>query len=82
MTVVKFANWPNVISSDMTEAKGGFSVTEDRALNMRIRDFMARCPATVREAQEQLKARRAAAAKPAAAKASLAKKAARIQREE
>ncbi len=44
------------------------------ALNMRIRDFMARCPATVRdaaralvrEAQGQLKALRAAAAKPAA----------------
>lgn len=55
------------------------------ALNMRIRDFMARCPATVRdaaralvrEAQGQLKALRAAAAKPAAAKAAPAKKAVR-----
>lgn len=103
MTVVQFANWLNVISSDMTEAKGGFSATEDRtlnvrlykltmwvleqaekrgALNMRIRDFMARCPATVRdaaralvrEAQGQLIALRAAAAKPAAAKAAPAKK--------
>lgn len=110
MTVVQFANWLNVISSDMPEAKGGFSATEDStlnvrlyklamwvleqaekrgALNMRIRDFMARCPATVRdaaralvrEAQEQLKALRAAA-KPAAAKAAPAKKAVRIQREE
>lgn len=106
MTVVQFANWLNVISSDMTEAKGGFSATEDRtlnvrlyklamwvreqaekrdALNMRIRDFMARCPATVRdaaralvrEAQGQLKALRATAAKPAAAKATPAKKAVR-----
>ena len=106
MTVVQFANWLNVISSDMTEAKGGFSATEDRtlnvrlyklamwvleqaekrgALNMRIRDFMARCPATVRdaaralvrEAQGSLKALRAAAAKPAAAKAAPAKKAVR-----
>ena len=106
MTVVQFANWLNMISSDMTEAKGGFSATEDRplnvrlyklamwvleqaekrgALNMRIRDFMARCPATVRdaaralvrEAQEQLKALRATAAKPAAAKAAPAKKAVR-----
>ena len=106
MTVVQFANWLNVISSDMTEAKGGFSATEDRtlnvrlcklamwvleqaekrdALNMRIRDFMARCPATVRDAaralvresQGQLKALRAAAAKPAAAKAAPAKKAVR-----
>lgn len=106
MTVVQFANWLNVISSDMTEAKGGFSATEDRtlnvrlyklamwvleqaekldALNMRIRDFMARCPASVRdaaralvsEAQEQLKALRAAAAKPAAAKAAPAKNAVR-----
>lgn len=106
MTVVQFTNWLNVISSDMTEAKGGFSATEDRtlnvrlyklamwvleqakkrdALNMRIRDFMARCPATVRdaaralvrEAQGQLKALRATAAKPAAAKAASAKKAVR-----
>lgn len=89
MTVVQFANWLNVISSDMTEAKGGFSADEDRTLNvrlyklgmwvleqaekrdaldMRIRDFMARCPAAVRDAaralvresQEQLKALRAA----------------------
>lgn len=106
MTVVQFANWLNRISSDMTEAKGGFSATEDRtlnvrlyklamwvleqaekrdALNMRIRDFMARCPATVRdaaralvrEAQGQLKAMRATAAKPAAAEAAPAKKAVR-----
>lgn len=98
MTVVQFANWLNVISSDITEAKGGFSATEDRslnkrlyklamwvleqaekrgALNMRIRDFMARCPASVRdaaralvrEAQAELKALRAA--KPAAAKKAL-----------
>lgn len=106
MTVVQFANWLNVISSDMTAAKGGFSATEDRSLNVRlcklamwvleqaekrgalnmcIRDFMARCPATVRdaaralvrEAQGQLKALRAAAAKPAAAKVAPAKKAVR-----
>ena len=106
MTVVQFANWLNVISSNMPEAKGGFSATEDRtlnvrlyklamwvleqaekrdALNMRIRDFMARCPASVRdaaralvrEAQGQLKTLRAAAAKPAAAKAAPAKKAVR-----
>ena len=106
MTVVQFANWLNVISSDMTEAKGGFAAGEDRtlnvrlyklamwvleqaekrgALNIRIRDFMARCPASVRdaaralvrEAQGQLKALRAAAAKPAAAKAAPAKKAVR-----
>lgn len=98
MTVVQFANWLNVISSDMTEAKGGFSATEDRsldkrlyklsmwvleqaeqrgALNMRICDFMARCPATVRdaaralvrEARAELKALRVA--KPAAAKKAL-----------
>lgn len=106
MTVVQFANWLNVISSDMTEAKGGFAADEDRslnerlyklamwvleqaekrdALNMRIRDFMARCPASVcdaaralvREAQGRLKALRATAAKPAAAKAAPAKKAVR-----
>ena len=88
MTVVQFANWLNVISSDMTEAKGGFTADEDRTLNarlyklamwvleqaekrdaldMRIRDFMTSCPATVRDAaralvresQEQLKALRA-----------------------
>lgn len=55
------------------------------ALHMRVREFMARCPAAVRdaaralvrEAREQLKALRAAAAKPVAAK-----KAVRIQREE
>lgn len=105
MTVIQFANWLNVISSDMSELKGR-RVNEDRtihlrlyklamwvleqaeqrgALNMRIRDFMARCPATVRdaaralvrEAQEQLKALRAAAAKPVAAKAAPAKKATR-----
>lgn len=98
MTVTQFANWLNVISSDLTEAKGGY-VTEDRAinvrlyklgmwvlgqaekrgaLNMRIADFMARCPATVRdaaralvrEAQEQLKSLRTEkATKPAAPKA-------------
>jgi len=106
MTVVQFANWINAISSDMTEAKGGFTADGERtlnvrlyklstwvleqaeqrgALNMRISDFMARCPATVRdaaralvrEAQEQLKALRAAAAKPAAAKAAPAEKAVR-----
>lgn len=89
MTVVQFANWLNVISSDMAEAKGGFSADEDRTLNVRlyklgmwvleqaekrdaldmcIRDFMARCPAAVRDAaralvresQKQLKALRAA----------------------
>lgn len=105
MTVTQFANWLNVISSDMSELKGN-PVNEDRAinrrlfklgmwvleqadqrdaLNMSIADFMARCPATVRdaaralvrEAQEQLKALRAAAAKPAAAKAAPAKKAVR-----
>lgn len=36
MTVVHFANWLNVISSDMTEAKGGFSATEDCTLNVRL----------------------------------------------
>lgn len=106
MTVTQFANWLNVISSDMTEAKGGSPATEDRtlnvrlyklamwvleqaekrdALNMHIRDFMTCCPATVRdaaralvrEAQGQLKALRANAAKPAAAKAAPAKKAVR-----
>lgn len=105
MTVVQFANWLNVISSDMSELKGGL-VNKDRtidlrlyklamwvleqaeqrgALNMHIRDFMACCPATVRdaaralvrEAQEQLKALRAAAAKPIAVKAAPAKKAMR-----
>lgn len=105
MTVVQFANWLNVISSDMSELKGN-PVNEDRAinlrlcklgmwvleqaeqrgaLNMRICDFMARCPATVRdaaralvrEAQGQLKTLRAAATKPAAAKAAPAKKAVR-----
>lgn len=109
MTVVQFANWLNVISSDMTEAKGGFSATEDRtlnvrlyklamwvleqaekrgALNMRIRDFMARCPAAVRdaaralvrEAQEQLKALRATA-KPAAAKKAVRKRKAAHKKE-
>ena len=75
MTVVQFADWLNVISSDMTEAKGGFTADEDRtlnvrlynlamwvleqaekrgALNMLIRDFMARCPATVRDAARAL----------------------------
>jgi hypothetical protein len=75
MTVVQFANWLNVISSDMTKAKGGFSADEDRTLNvrlynlamwvleqaekrgaldMRIRDFMARCPAAVRDAARAL----------------------------
>lgn len=101
MTVVQFANWLNVISSDMSGLKGN-PANEDRtinlrlyklamwvleqaeqrgALNMRIRDFMACCPATVRdaaralvrEAQEQLKALRAAAAKPAAAKKAVRK---------
>lgn len=105
MTVIQFANWLNVISSDMSELKGS-SANEDRtinlrlrklamwvleqaeqrgALNMRIRDFMARCPAAVRdaaralvrEAQGQLKTLRAAAAKPVAAKAAPAKKAMR-----
>lgn len=105
MTVTQFANWLNVISSDMTELKGNL-VNEDHtinlrlyklgmwvleqaeqrnALNMHIRDFMARCPATVRdaaralvrEAQGQLETLRAAAAKPAAAKAAPAKKAVR-----
>lgn len=33
MTVVQFANWLNVISSDMTEARGGYSVDEDRTLS-------------------------------------------------
>lgn len=89
MTVVQFANWLNVISSDMMELKGN-PVNEDRAinrrlfklgmwvleqaekrdaLNMSIADFMARCPAAVRdaaralvrEAQGQLKTLRAAA---------------------
>ena len=98
MTVAQFANWLNVISSDISEAKGGFAAGEDRTLNVRlyklgmwvleqaekrgalnmcIRDFMARCPASVRdaaralvrEAQEQLKALRAA--KPVAAKKAL-----------
>lgn len=88
MTVAQFADWLNVLSSDMTEAKSGFTTDEDRALNvrlyklavwvleqaekrgaldMRIRDFMARCPASVRDAaravvrkaQEQLKVLRA-----------------------
>lgn len=106
MTVVQFANWLNVISSDMTEAKGGFTADEDRtlnvrlynlamwvleqgekrgALNMRIRDFMARCPATVRDAaralvresQEQLKALRA---KPAAAPQKLPSALKRVKR--
>ena len=75
MTVVQFANWLNVISSDITTAKGGFDADVDRtlnkrlfklamwvleeaeqrdALNMRIRDFMARCPATVRDAARTL----------------------------
>ena len=75
MTVVQFANWLNVISSDITTAKGGFDADADRtlnkrlyklamwvleqaeqrgALNMRIRDFMARCPATVRDAARAL----------------------------
>ena len=36
MTVVQFANWLNVISSDMTEAKGGFSADEDSTLNARM----------------------------------------------
>ena len=75
MTVVQFANWLNVISSDMMEAKGDFAADADRtlnvrlyklgmwvleqaeqrgALNMRIRDFMARCPATVRDAARAL----------------------------
>ena len=62
-----------------------------RALNMRIADFMARCPAAVRdaaralvrEARALLKSLRDAAAKPAAAKKAVRKcKAARIQREE
>lgn len=52
------------------------------ALDMNIDDFMARCPAAVRdaalalvrEAKAELKALRAAAAKPAAAKAAPAKK--------
>lgn len=56
-----------------------------RALNMRIVDFMARCPEVVRdaartlvrEAQAQLKSLRDAAAKPAATKAAPAKKAVR-----
>lgn len=102
MTVVQFANWLNVISSNMSKLKGS-TVNEDRtinlrlyklgmwvleqaeqrnALNMCIRDFMARCPATVRdaaralvrEAQEQLKALRAAAVKPAAAKKAMRKR--------
>lgn len=91
MTVVQFANWLNVISSDMTEAKGGFTADEDRtlnvrlhklamwvleqaekrgALNMRIRDFMARCPATVRDAARAL----VRAAKSAAAKKAMRKR--------
>lgn len=102
MTVVQFANWLNVISSDMSKLKGS-PTNEDRtidlrlyklamwvleqaeqrgALNMSIRDFMARCPATVRdaaralvrEAQEQLKALRAAAVKPVAAKKAMRKR--------
>lgn len=61
------------------------------ALDMNIDDFMARCPASVRdaalalvrEAKAELKALRAAAAKPAAAKKAVSKrKAARSQREE
>lgn len=55
------------------------------ALDMNIDDFMARCPAAVRdaalalvrEAKAELKALRAAAAKPAAAEAAPAKKAVR-----
>lgn len=90
MTVVQFANWLNVISSDITERKRAPVGSADREINMRlrklamwvleqaeqrgalntsIRDFMARCPATVRdaaralvrEAQGQLKALHAAA---------------------
>lgn len=36
MTVVQFANWLNVISSDMTEAKGGFNPDEERTLNVHL----------------------------------------------
>lgn len=93
-TVVQFANWLNVISSDISELKGN-PVNEDRtinrrlyklgmwvleqadkrgALDMSIDDFMARCPASVRDAalalvraaKAELKALRAAAAKTAA----------------
>lgn len=36
MTVVQFADWLNVINSDITEAKGGFTADEDRTLNVRL----------------------------------------------
>lgn len=61
------------------------------ALDMNINDFMAQCPASVRDAalalvraaKAELKALRAAAAKPAAAKKAVSKrKSARSQREE
>ena len=75
MTVIQFANWLNVISSDIAELKRTPAGSEGReintrlyklamwvleqaeqrgALNMRISDFMARCPATVRDAARTL----------------------------
>lgn len=89
MTVVQFANWLNVISSDINGKDRAINLrlyklamwtleqAEMRgALNMRIRDFMARCPANVRDAARAL-VREAQAARNVVAKPAATKKAVR-----